>query len=48
MVQKQEEGNNRYPLTTMKRLVTIPRKLNMDNFKFHLYQNQATKWKGIK
>ena len=36
---------NRYPLTTMTRMVTIPRKLNMDNFKFHLYRNQARKWK---
>jgi hypothetical protein len=47
MVQNQEEGNHRYPPTTMKRFVNIPRKLSMDNFKFHLYQNQTRKWKGI-
>jgi hypothetical protein len=37
MIRKnQEEGKSRGPLTALKRMVTTPRKLNMDHLKVHL------------
>jgi hypothetical protein len=36
VIQNQEEGKSRQPLTAPKRMVSIPRKLNMDHFKVHL------------
>jgi hypothetical protein len=36
MIQKQKEGNSTGPLTALKRMVTLPRKLNTDHIKSHL------------
>jgi hypothetical protein len=36
MIQKQEAGKSIGPLTALKRMVTMPRKLNMDHLKSHL------------
>jgi hypothetical protein len=36
IIHNQEEGKNRGPLTALKRMVTIPRRLNMDHLKVHL------------
>ena len=36
IIHNQEEGNSRGPLTALKRMVTIPRKLNMNHLKVHL------------
>jgi len=33
VIHNQEEGKSRGPLTALKRIVTIPRKLNMDHLK---------------
>jgi hypothetical protein len=33
---KQEKGKSRGPLTALKTMATIPRKLNMDHLKSHL------------
>ena len=47
IVQNQEEGKNRGPLTVLKRMVTIPRKLNMNHFKVHL-TSESGKYKRIR
>jgi hypothetical protein len=36
IIHNQEEGKSRGTLTVLKRMVTIPRKLNMDHLKVHL------------
>jgi hypothetical protein len=43
IVQNQEEGKSREPLTALKRMVTIPRKLNMDHLRVHLTSESGKK-----
>jgi hypothetical protein len=43
IVQNQEEGKRRGPLTAMKIIVPIPRKLNTDHPKFHLISQSGNK-----
>jgi hypothetical protein len=43
MLQNQEEGKSRGPLTELKRIVTIPGELNMDHLKFHLISDSGKK-----
>jgi len=43
IVQNQEEGKSRGPLTAVKRMVTTLRKLNMDHFRFHLISESGKK-----
>jgi hypothetical protein len=43
MIQKQEEGKSIRPLTALKRMVTIPQKLNMDHLKTHLISELSKK-----
>jgi hypothetical protein len=43
IVQNQEEGKSRGPLTALKRMVTIPRKLNMDHLKVSLTSESGKK-----
>ena len=47
ILRSQEEGKSRGPLTALKRMVTIPRRLNMDHLKVYLASGQARKWKEI-
>jgi hypothetical protein len=39
----EEEGKSRGRLTALKRMVTIPRKFNMDHLKVHLTSETGTK-----
>jgi hypothetical protein len=43
IVQYQEEGKGRSPLTALKRMVAIPRKLNMDHLIVHLTSESGKK-----
>jgi hypothetical protein len=43
IIQNQEEGESRGPLTALKRMVTIPRKLNMDHLEVHLTSGSGKK-----
>ena len=43
IVQNQEDGNSRGPLTALKGMVPMPRKLNMNNLKFHLISDSGKK-----
>ena len=44
MIRKnQEEGKSRGPLTALKRMVTIPRKLKMDHLKVHVTSEKGKK-----
>jgi len=45
IAQKQGEGKSRGPLIALKRMVTIPMKLNMDHLKFHLISESGKKMK---
>jgi len=40
---QQEEGESKSPLTALKKMVTIPRKLNMDHLKVHLTSESSKK-----
>jgi hypothetical protein len=40
-VQNQKEGKSRGPLTALKGIVPIPRKLNIDHLKFHLISDSG-------
>jgi len=43
IVQNQEKGKSRDPLTAVKRMVTTLMKLNMDRLKFHLISESGKK-----
>jgi hypothetical protein len=45
-VQNQEEGKILGPLTTLKRMETILRELNMDHLKFHIISEPGKKMEG--
>ena len=43
IIHNQEEGKSGGPLTALKRMVTIPSKLNTDHFKVHLTSEMSKK-----
>jgi len=43
VIHNQEEGKSRGPLTTLKRMVTVKRKLNMDHLKVNLTSESGKK-----
>jgi len=43
VIHNQEEGKRRGPLTALKRMVTVLRKLNMDHLKVHLTSESGKK-----
>jgi len=43
IVKHQEEGKSRVPVTSLKRMVTIPRKFNMNHHQFHLISETGKK-----
>jgi hypothetical protein len=43
IIHNQKEGKSRGPLTALKRMVTIPRKINMDHLKVHLTSESGKK-----
>jgi len=42
-IQNQGEGHCRGPLTTLKGMVPIPRKLNMNHLRFHVISDSGKK-----